>query len=81
MFVLSITDDGHTYEFASRDEEDFMDLVLENELVQFWLDNAIDEDTGEHLFDEDHEWTSASQLVEDIVVSCCGEANISYKEV
>jgi hypothetical protein len=80
MFSITIDDPNceETFVIQSHDKEDFMADVLRNPLVEFWLENAED-DEGEPKFLEDWEWVCPEDLVNDIRDWACGEATITYE--
>jgi hypothetical protein len=79
MFSISIYDFNceQSFHIKSQDKEDFMEQVLSNPLVEFWLENAED-DEGEPVFLEDWEWVCPDDLVKDITDWACEEATINY---
>ena len=78
MNVIYIDDptSGQEFHFYGSDEH-FMDELLNCCLVDFWLENAED-DEGEKVFGADYEWTSPEQLVKDITDWACEEAIINH---
>ena len=80
MFSISIYDFNceQSFHIKSQDKEDFMEQVLSNPLVEFWLENAED-DEGEPVFLEDWEWVCPDDLVNDIRDWACAEATIIYE--
>lgn len=83
MFDLTITDGEQTFVFSSQDEQEFINQVLQNKLVLFWLENADPDCVEDGCSLDCWTWFSADDLVFDISDWACGEATIIYngKEV
>lgn len=81
MFSISIYDFTceQSFHIKSQDEGDFIDQVLSNPLVQFWLENADPEEVEDGCSLDCWEWHSAYDLVNDIRDWACCEATIIYE--
>lgn len=77
--VIDDWDLKKVFVFESEDKEDFMNQILNNALVQLWLDSAED-DEGQKVFGEDYEWNEPDLLVRDICKWACNVAMFEYSK-